>query len=342
MSDILRFGIVGCGGMVNNSHVHGFAAIADKCRVTAVCDIVEERAKKAAEVTGAEYWTTDYTAMAERVDAVLIALPHHLHYPVGMFFLKAGKHVLMEKPLCNTEEECLSITEEAEKRGLTLMCAYPVPYWDGIRKLKELVDSGEYGKIMQMSIWTEQYTDCERFPWAKSAKTLGGGQLFSHGCHYIDLLLRFLGNPVSGVHYGSNLGTPWMEREGTSNVVMQFESGAMGYHFGTWGARGTSHGYDFQIFTDKGYLEYSHAGRYILWKQDLDPNAREPKTCRWELGDTGKQTENEITHFIDCVREHKRPMTDGKSSIQSLRVIWRLYEAEEAGKIADLRGLGIE
>lgn len=337
---VLRFGIVGCGGMASNSHVNGFQLIEEKCRVAAACDIIPERANALAEKLNVPFVTTDYRELIGHVDAVLIALPHHLHYEAGLFFLTHGVHVLLEKPLCNTEEQCLELVRVAEERKLTLMCAYPVPYWQEVVKLKELLDSGEYGEIFQMSIWTEQLTTADNFPWAKKAELLGGGQLFSHGCHYIDILLRFLGKPVSGVHVGSNKGTPWMEREGTSNVIMTFENGAMGYHFGTWGARGTSHGYNFQVFTDKGFFEYSRADSKLRFKCDLDPNTVGPKQIEWSFGDSSKQTQYEITHFIDCLQTGKRPLTDGRTAIESLRVIWRLYEAEEKGCIADLRGLG--
>src|SRR5690606_29723663 len=116
-----------------------------------------------------------------------------------------------------------------------------------VRKLKEVLDSGEYGECFHMSMWTEQWT---RFPgddhWGHKIATLGGGQLFSHGCHYVDLLLWFLGEPVHGTHTGTNFGTPWMEREGTSDVSIKFASGAVGYHMGTWGARGSKLHYCFQ------------------------------------------------------------------------------------------------
>ncbi len=336
----IRLGIVGCGGMAA-SHESGFRYLGDLCEVTAACDIVEERARRAAQALGAGYWTTDYRTMTDYVDAVLVVLPHHLHFECGMFFLEHGKHVLMEKPLCNTEQECLTLADTARDRGLTLMCAYPVRYYAAISKLKELLDSGEYGKIFQMSIWTEQYTDAHTFPWALSAEKLGGGQLFSHGCHYIDLLLWFLGEPVSGVHFGTNRGTPWMEREGTSNVILTFENGVMGYHFGTWGARGTTHGYDFQVFTDRGFFDYSRDAGRLVFRRDLAPDAADPKEIVWEFPDSSKQTQNETRHFLECVLEHRKPLTDAYSALQGLRVIWKLYEAERTGTVADLRGLGL-
>jgi len=112
-------------------------------------------------------------------------------------------------------------------------------------RLKELVDARAYGDLFQLAVWTEQHTHYPPGHWALEAAKLGGGQLFSHGCYYINLLLWFLGDPVEGTHVGTNYGTPWMEREGTSNVAIRFASGALGYHFGTWGARGTRLGYSF-------------------------------------------------------------------------------------------------
>ena len=66
--------------------------------------------------------------------------------------------------------------------------------------------------------------------WIRSVQQLSGEQFFSHGCHYIDLLRWFLGRPVKGIHVGTRLGTPWVEKEGTSDAVIVFESGARGDH----------------------------------------------------------------------------------------------------------------
>ena len=69
-------------------------------KVSVVCDLNAERAERAMEILGAERYDTDYHNILDDIDAVLIALPHQLHYPVGKFFIEHQKHVLMEKPLC--------------------------------------------------------------------------------------------------------------------------------------------------------------------------------------------------------------------------------------------------
>ena len=219
----IRLGLIGCGSMME-AHASNINKV-EGIEITTVCDIIRERAEKVAEALGNHpQIVTDFYTMGDDIDAILVALPHDLHYECGMFFARKKKHILMEKPLCNTEEECLHLIEACEEEGVTLMCAYPVPFWNDIVRLKELVDSGEFGRIIQMSVWTEQLTKGpSEWHWGNTAR-LGGGQFFSHGCHYVDLLLRFLGKPVEGSHFGTRVGTPWLLREGTSMAIFKFEN----------------------------------------------------------------------------------------------------------------------
>lgn len=347
MEKKIRVGIIGCGEMMG-SHVRALHQV-EGVEVTAFCDLIIQNAEKYAKMlNNGAYTTTKYRDMVDYVDAVLVATNHETHYDIGMFFALNDKHVLMEKPLCNTEEECMMLTKTCEEHNVTLMCAYPLPYQPMIIKLKELVDSGEYGKVMQMSIWTEQLTG-EDSEYPKSNGTRGGGQFFSHGCHYVDLLLRFLGNPVQGAHLGTNVGTPWMLKEGTSTAIFKFENGALGYHGATWGARGTHLHWRIMIMMEKGLLELEQKDkrRIKLYSGNIahSPGVVNPnyKKVLWEDDDLmdGKQTQHEIDHFIHCIRTGEKPITDGFNSTQSLRVIWRMYDAEKHNTSADLTGLGL-
>lgn len=257
-----------------------------------MCDIIRGHAEAVAEVLDHPFITTDRRELTDKVDAVLIVLPH-----------------------------------------------YP-----GIRKLKELLDSGEYGRIMQMSVWTEQLTKHEETEWLCTAR-LGGGQLFSHGCHYIDAMLRILGKPVKGFHVGTRVGTPWLMREGTSALVLSFEKGALGYHGATWGARGTKMGYDWQIMTERGLLELDrYNGERIRFYDGIAnhvPGVTETRSSRviWERDDgtaVTKDTYFEIDHFADCVLNGKKPITDGETALKSLQLIWALYDGEKNNYVPDL------
>jgi predicted dehydrogenase len=348
-----RLAIIGCGDM-EDAHRQVFDELGDRIEIIGTADVVLERARAAAGALGAPRAVTDYTELLDEADACLIVTPHDLHHEMGMRCLAAGKHVLMEKPMAISEQQCLELIHAADDAKRTLMTAYPMRFHPVVSRLRELVAERPLGEIFQISIYTEQHTEHPPGHWIRSAARLGGGQLFSHGCHYVDLLLWMLGRPVRGTHLGSRLGTPWMEREGTSNASIEFESGAVGYHFGTWGARATRHGYAIHVHCERGMLEgdltngllYAHHGFESEAPRGglsgrLSPDPADAEVLM-RVPANSKHLGGELIHFVDCLDSGAAPLTDGPGSLQGLRVIWRLYEAERRGVVADLSGLGLD
>lgn len=345
MSQKIKVGVIGCGGMAK-AHARRFAQVGESMEVTALVDIVPERASAVAELMGNKpVVATDYREILPLVDAVLVVLPHDLHHEVTLECLNAGKHVLVEKPLANSEQECVEMIETAQKNGRVLMVAYSMRFHPLVREFKRLLDAKTYGEVFQLSIWTEQFTRYPEGHWTRSQEQLGGGQLFSHGCHYIDLMLWMLGKPVRGVHLGTNTGTPWMEREGTSNVTLEFEGGVLGYHGATWGARGSRLRYAFHAHCTGGMLEIDlHAGKLIAHTRMDGHRPEDPAEQKSEIimeCPHAKPTAEEMQHFIECIQTGETPLTDPISSLEGLRVIWALYDAEEGKGFADLRGMGL-
>jgi predicted dehydrogenase len=350
---MIRLAIIGCGGM-SQGWAEAAEALAERVRVTAAVDTDIERARDTAGRFAGARAEADFRKVLGDIDAALLVLPHHLHHPVSMECFEAGKHVLVEKPMANSEAECVEMMDFAGKRDLVLMVGYCLRYHPLFLRLKELLDSRTYGDLFQMSIWTEQLTKFDKDSWLASYGKLGGGQLFSHGCHYIDLLLWYMGEPVEGTHIGTNVGTPWMDdAEGTSNVAIRFASGAIGYHMGTWGAHGSRHDYAVHAHCTEGMLEARvFAGRLILHCPGAasraeainvdDPEINGPDRALIFQGGQGKYVQCELEHFLDCIETGSLPVTNAEDSIQGLRVIWRLYEAERKGTVADLRGLGLK
>jgi predicted dehydrogenase len=151
-------------------------------------------------------------------------------------------------------------------------------------------------------------------------------------------MMLYLGDPIEGAHIGTNYGTPWMEKEGTSDVFLKFENGAVGYYFGTWGARGTKHGYEFHAHCTEGTIVADiKKGELIGYKNE---NENKPELI-FKVDEVSKPMDREMAHFLDCVENNKMPITNAYDSLQGLRVIWKLYEAEENKTIANLRGLGL-
>src|SRR5690606_17402642 len=100
----------------------------------------------------------DYREILDDVDAVIVVLPHHLHHPVTIECLNAGKHVLVEKPLANSEQECQEMIEAAERNQRVLMVAYCMRFHPLVTEMKRLIQEKVYGDVFQLSIWTEQFT----------------------------------------------------------------------------------------------------------------------------------------------------------------------------------------
>ena len=138
-----------------------------------------------------------------------------------------------------------------------------------------------------------------------------------------------------------------MIKEGTSALVMKFENGALGYHGATWGSRGSRLGYDFQVHTEKGMLEFDmNAGMIKLYNKGRRHEPGGTENLNFEIlwqreGPRTKETQYEVAHFAECVRTGAKPLTDGYSALQGLRVIWALYDAEHHNTMADLRGMGL-
>ncbi len=355
---MVRMGMIGCGTM-SGAYLRQMESLSKRLTFTGLVDIDLARAKAAARsspVTAGAATSTDAREIIDAVDAVVLAVPHDLHRDLAVMFLEAGKHVLVEKPLANTERECFDIIEAADRSGRVAMHGYVMRYTPVVREYSRLIRERVCGECFQLSIWTEQYTDLSRGDWIGTSARVGGGQLFSHGCHYIDLILHLLGAPSRGTHIGTNLGTPWMELEGTSNVSMKFESGATAYHFGTWGARGTKLRYSMHAHCTDGMIELDYRnGDIVLWldpshgdlggmsREELaDPDNAPESRVLFHAEPGAKHTSSEMTHFLDCVDSGARPETDLRSALQSLRTIWRLYEAERRGVVADLSGLSLD
>ena len=312
----MKLAVIGCGGMAK-AHAGRYDKVLSRVQVVAAVDVERTRAQAVADLLPGARTATDYREVLDDVDAVLIALPHHLHHPVGMECLARGKHVLMEKPLANSERECLDLIAASEKAGKVLMTAYCMRFHPLVIGMKKLIDSRDLGDCFQVSIWTEQHTEREPDNWMCRAATLGGGQFFSHGCHYVDILLWYLGEPLRGLHMGTNYGT------------IEFRNRAMGYHFGTWGAKGSRLKYSFHAHCTDGMIELAlREGKLIVHSKG------EERTVM--TATSAKPTEEEMAHFLDCVETGATPITNARESLRGLRVIWKLYEAEQRGVVAYL------
>ncbi len=319
-----RVALIGCGG-ISRSHTAGYLALADRVEVKYCCDPFEANANERAEQLGATP-VAQYEGILSEVDAVDICTPHHLHHPQAKAALEAGCHVLVEKPMANLRHECEELADLAEAKGRRLMVAYVLRYMPALERLKEVVAAGTYGDLIQIASSVEALVSGDRLPWAAKKDQLGGGVMFSHGCHTIDVMIDVAG-PVNRVAMlGNNVNAEWMEGEGTAQMILEFASGALGHHTSSWAMVHKHAIPSVRAWLRDGFLEL--AGQNLVAYV-----GSESKVLYEHQADTPPAMSRQIEHYVDCCQNDRQPRTDARSAIESLKVIWAAYKSRETGRM---------
>ena len=195
----LGVAILGAGA-VAPVHVNGFAALPEECEVRALVDLNKEGAQKLKDSMGltADVYEDYKEAIARAdIDIVTICLPPKVHCEVAVAALEAGKHVLIEKPMAASLEECDKILEAAKKAGKLVSVVSNNRYKTPTMKVKQMLDEQAGGKLLFTtvnSLWWrgESYHDIW---WRGTWQSEGGGCLMSHAVHHIDLMQWMIGMP---------------------------------------------------------------------------------------------------------------------------------------------------
>ena len=189
-------GVIGCGRIANLAHFPAFAQMKN-VRVKYACDVILKKAEDAKEkFPFVERITADYKEVLadQEVEAVWVLTPNYAHYTITMDALKAGKHVMCEKPITVNYELSEKMAEEAEKQNKILNIGVCNRYHKSVETLKEWNEAGKFGKIYHVYC---SFRSCRSIPGLGGAFTTkaqsGGGVLIDWGIHFLDLILYVLG-----------------------------------------------------------------------------------------------------------------------------------------------------
>ena len=194
--DALGVGVIGCG-MISGNHFHALEKL-ESVELRAVCDIDEEKLKKAMDVQRVEGYT-DWHALISRddIDAVHVCVPHYLHAEMSVSALRAGKHVLCEKPMGVSLKEARAMEAAALESGKTLTICFQNRYNGASKRMKEVIDSGELGRIQGGSAfvtWNRAEPYYQNSPWRGKWATEGGSVLINQAVHTLDLMRWLAGD----------------------------------------------------------------------------------------------------------------------------------------------------
>ena len=224
----IRIAIIGAGAIAD-VHIQAYLKHSDLCTVTAVCDLFVEKAEKLIEaysLTEAKAYKDYKDALSSgNVDAVSICLPPSMHAPVSIDALNAKKHVLCEKPLSSSLEECDAMIRAADDNGVILASVAQNRFKTPHMKLHKMIKEGDIGKVLFAtvnSLWWrgENYYDIWwRGTWEKEA----GGCVLNHAVHHIDLLQWIMGMPESVSAFITNLNHHNSQCEDAGIAVFQYK-----------------------------------------------------------------------------------------------------------------------
>ena len=262
MNEQVRFAIIGCGRIAQRHAQH----IANNGVLVAVCDIEKEKAQSLGEQYGARVYTDLETLLHEEngnFEVAAICTPNGLHAEHSIAALKAGFHVLCEKPMAINVHDCGEMIKTAEATNRRLFAIKQNRFNPPVAEVKRLIDEGRLGKILsvQLSCFWNRNTDYYANSW-KGTKALDGGTLFTQFSHFVDLLYWMIGDVKRAQGFGGNLAHQGIiEFEDTGVVALEFYNGAIGTINYTVNSFGGNMEGSLTIFGEKGTVKIG--GQYL-------------------------------------------------------------------------------
>jgi len=224
---MLRFAIVGCGVM-GTHHARNAAAHAE-CSVELVVDRDDARARKLAEEIGIKrYYTSFEPALDSEVDAIVLAIPHSLHHRYATEALRAGKHVMIEKPISLDLAEAEDMVRTARETGKVLLVGHVLRFYPANEIVHRIAHSGQVGNLIQARYHAEHKTDISSRPWMASRQE--GGIILGGAIHHTDILCWWCGKVDHVRAYGRSV-TPLYRKTGMHDhalIIHEFANGAIG------------------------------------------------------------------------------------------------------------------
>lgn len=262
------------------------------------------------------------------VNIVIVATPHYLLAPITLAAVKAGKHVLVEKPAAHHPEELDEIERAAKRAGVLVRVGFNHRYHPTFQKARELVDAGALGELMFVRA---RYGHGGRVgydrEWRADPKFAGGGELLEQGVHIIDLARWFLGDftEVDGFAH-----TYFWNQKVDDNGFMLLKTAKKQVAFMHASCTEWKNTFSFEIYGKVGKLDiFGLGGSYGTERITLyamQPEMGPPPTTIWEFPMADRSWEKEFAEFVEDIRKNRQPAASIADARAAWRVVKRIYE----------------
>ena len=330
---MIKFAIVGCGRIAQRHAEH----ISKRGQLVAVCDIVEDKAQQLANTYGAKAYTSyaDMLANETSIDVIAVCSPNGLHAQHSIEGLKAGFHVLCEKPMGLSVKECGEMIQAAERANKRLFAIKQNRYNPPVAAVKEIIDAGKLGKVLsvQLSCFWNRNTDYYANSW-KGTKDLDGGTLYTQFSHFIDLLYWLIGDVEDIAAYMGNFAHEGIiEFEDTGVVILKFTNGAIGTVNYTVNSFDKNMEGSLTIFGEKGTVKIG--GQYLneLEYQQIQDfrieNLPEGNKANNYGNYTGSMSNHDKVYdnLIDVLTHNAPITTSSYEGMKTVEIIEKIYRA---------------
>jgi predicted dehydrogenase len=326
----VRYAVVGLGHIAQVAVLPAFAH-AENSELTALVSDDPEKLEKLGrkyKVTGRySYEQFEECLGSGTVDAVYIALPNNLHREYTERAARGGAHVLCEKPLAVTEEDCLSMIRVAEENQVKLMVAYRLHFEEANLKAIDLVQSGKLGDPRLFdSVFTMTVKDGDI---RLNPREQGGGTLYDIGVYCINAVRNLYGaEPMEVVAFSANKGDErFLQCEETTSAILRFPGRERLATFTcSFGAADVSH---YRVVGSKGQLVMDPAYEYA---GELEQKITVDGRTRSKTFPKRDQFAPELISFSDCILNGNAPEPSGWEGLADVRIIRALYRSADTGQ----------
>lgn len=333
--DSVRFGLIGCG-KIAVKHAEALAHL-PSARLMAVADKMPEAA--ASFGTTCRAWSfTDYRHLLEvrEIDAVIISTPSGLHAQMAIDAAEAGKHVVVEKPLALTPEDCDRVIRTARKNKVKLACVHPNRYLPPVRRLREAIVSGKFGRLVYGSAavrWNRGPQYYSEAPW-RGTWAMDGGVLMNQAIHNIDLLQWMMG-PVETVYANTATRLRPIEAEDTAVASIRFANGALGLIEATTTVYPRNLEETLSIFGERGtvILDGSAINGIRVWRVEGDVPEEEVlgQATRMEVRPGWMGHLEVLEDMVKAIRDNREPSVNGEEGRKAVALVAGAYESGRTG-----------
>ncbi|MEO6568944.1 MAG: Gfo/Idh/MocA family oxidoreductase [Opitutaceae bacterium] len=346
VSGTLGFGIVGVG-MIADFHAQALAQVSG-AKLVGVATRNAENGRTFAAKHGLSFSTTDVHELIARpdVNVICVTTPSGAHLDPALAAIKAGKHVVIEKPMEITTERADQLIEAAAKAGVRLAPIFQARFGEGAKTVKTALEAGRFGRLVLASAAVKWHRGAQYYSGWKGTLTLdGGGALINQAIHAVDLLQWFAGMPAEVFSFKTRRVHTNIEAEDTASATLRFQNGALGTIEATtalwpgWqrrleicGENGSVALEDDQI-TRWDFREASPADDLIRAAKNggvLGSGASAPNAISF----IGHQ--RQLQDFVDAIASGRAPALDGAEGRKAVALIRALYQSSETGKAVTL------